>query len=268
MMGFKLLFQCACLLLALAQACQAAASPKPVIVFHFDGGQPFSYVNDLMRISPDGTVELNTLASFPYEFKQNTMGRFKAATGTAAYESLHNEVLAFFKSKPSKEPIADDGVIGAVSFEHKEAAFGHVWNLGSSLKTKSLEQYFYKIKNSVLSSPVSAIKLDCKLAANSVNCSILNVGTEPTKTIDPADMPYSIFCLDITGIKKPMNPGAEYDPKKMSPNKIIIKPNERFRFKIENTVSCHERILMRTSDMLINSAYGDSLLGELISNQL
>ncbi len=54
----------------------------------------------------------------------------------------------------------------------------------------------------------------------------------------------------------------------MKPKKIQIKPNETYKFSVKTDHVCDYRVVVKTTDMMINKDYKDVLLGELVSNQL
>ena len=129
-----------------------------------------------------------------------------------------------------------------------------------------MENLFFALKKNLNWTASKAIELKCRNEAPaSSECSIINIGQSMVRTIDPLLQSNSLYCVDSSGKKASLNPLEEYDPNKMYPKTVELKAGESYLF---HTQSCAGRIVMKTSDMLVNKNYADLLLGETVANGL
>lgn len=245
-------------------------SKSPIIAFRFHGGALLSYVDDRLRVFPNGRTELETISPFPYDPSiQNRIGRFEGRVDQKEYLALFAEGSKLFKANSKNNETPADAVVTELSFESDEKPQRSVWVLGSNTQAKVLEDHFYQIKKNSMKKALAALELTCDTHPKvEVRCNIKNIGMGQVRTVDPLGVSNSLFCINNFGQRVPMNLAEEYDPRKMKPKSLLLETKEIYAFRLELKSPCHGRILMKTSDMLINSAYAGHLLGELISNPL
>ncbi|RYZ93311.1 MAG: hypothetical protein EOP06_01340 [Proteobacteria bacterium] len=239
-----------------------------ILELRFHGGAIRSYVDDRLTLKDDGTAELKTLSPFPYSLDQNVVGIFSKKLDVPTSQKLRDESSKLFGVKASKPLRAGNSILGEISIVGAQDKKGFVWSLESEPLARNLETLFYELKAKILEQPKAALTLRCKRSAKLVQCLLKNIGSEIVHTVDPMGVTESIFCVDQDGRRGVMNPGEEVDPRKMSPKHLQLKKDEEFLFSIDDHASCHTRILVKTSDLLVNANYKNALLGELVSNKL
>ena len=234
----------------------------------FHGGAVRSYVDDRLTLRDNGSADLKTLSPFPYRLDQNAIGVFSTKLDQAESKKLRDEVIKLFRIRGSKPLHNANTVLGEVSVVEAREKKGFVWPLESDPAAKNLESLYYGLKTKLFAHPKAALRLHCKRSAKTLICSLTNIGSENVRTVDPLGVTESVFCLGQDGKRGVMNPGEEIDPRNMSPKHIQLKKAEKFDFSIDDNGFCRSQILLKTSDLLINSKYKNALLGELISNEL
>jgi hypothetical protein len=235
------------------------------IVFYVHGGAMQSYKNDKVTVSPDGIVTLSTISPTFAEYP-NIIGEFESQISQVRLTQFQSVITANRKSIkiPNHQPAG--GSIVEELYIGNDKTF---WTSRDSAKPiKAVRSEFLKLSKQAYKNPVKAISLRCSQDKTKIKCSYSNVGKETIDTIDPLGVSYSISCIDIRGKKKILHELKEYNPKKMHPKKIKIKPNERYQFSVKTDHICDYRVVVKTTDMMINKNYQNVLLGELVSNQL
>ncbi len=248
----------------------AQAAPKePVIVYHIHGGAVFSYVDDTLKVHPEGRVELSTYSPFPYNLEsENSIGQFEGKITKESYRALADASGAYFKSAHNSKPAPNDSVSVELYFAGTDNMNHAAWPLADSPAVKELEDRFYAIKKAAMNKAVSALQLKCARAENLLKCNYVNVGTNAIQTVDPLQVSGSIFCVGSKSKRVVLNPLPEYDPKKMTPRKITIPAGKNYAFEVALVPACVGRVTVKTTDVRLNRAYAGLLLGELVSNPL
>jgi hypothetical protein len=236
------------------------------IMFYVHGGAMQSYKSDKVIIDPQGNIILSTISPTFSEYP-NTIGQFKSKITNSELSKLKQSILSNRKNvnpphkhQPRRGSIVEELHIG------DDKTFWTSRDQSDSIK--AIRSEFLKLAKQAYKNPVQAMSLECSQDKSQINCAYKNVGRETVDTIDPLGVSYSVSCLDIRGKKKVLHELTEYNPKKMKPKKIKIKPNEAYKFSIKTDHVCDYRVVVKTTDMMINKNYKDVLLGELVSNQL
>lgn len=252
---------------------EANALAQAEINFRFHGGADFSYVNDRATLLQNGTFDLESHSPFPYLIEQNAVGTFHhsvAAYGSAPnqYQNLAAEAKSLFAQKRFAPAVTNDSVIGELSFKGSESKDGIVWPAGYFKASAKAELIYGQLKKSVTPFPVTAMILSCSRLVKRLDCELKNIGGQDMKTVDPLGMPGSVSCLTTAFKRTSLNPGDEYDPRKMKPKHIVIKAKDSFKFSIDDAGLCGDHILVSTSGLAINSGYRGDFLAEMISNKI
>ncbi len=235
------------------------------IIFYIHGGAIQSYKNDRVTLNPKGSINLSTISPTFADYP-NIIGQFESKITNTELQSFKKSIFAsrknikHHKHQPRGGSIVEELHIG------NDKTFWTSKDQSDSIK--AIRSEFLKLAKEAYKNPVKAMSLECSQDKTQIKCAYKNVGKETLDTVDPLGVSYSISCLDIRGKKKILHELKEYNPKKMIPKKIKIKPNEEFKFSIKTNYECDYRVVVKTTDMMINKNYKDVLLGELVSNQL
>jgi hypothetical protein len=235
------------------------------IVFYVHGGAMISYKNDKIIVTPDLKVKLTTLSPTFAEYP-NLIGEFQSTLTQKEYSELKAYIQSQLKliQDPKTQPLS-----GALVEELHIGNVKKFWTArDQSDSVIGIRKKFLEIAHKAYKNPVKALGLECSQNSKEVKCALKNSSVEAITTVDPQGVNYSLFCLDISGNRSNLHEIKEYDPRKMAPEKIEIKPADQFNFSIKTTEVCDYRIIMKTSQMMINKNYQDTLLGEIVSNQL
>ncbi len=233
------------------------------VIFYVHGGAMKSYVNDKIIVS-SSKINLTTISP-SFSTYPNVIGEFEDSISDEEFK----EITSFIKSKlpkitnPKYQPSG-----GALVLEIQLDNEKRFWTSANDNKeTNEIQKKFFEIAKRVYKNPIKALKAECDQDKSKklINCSYINVGKHPVKTINPMGVTYSMRCLDLIDSQSIINDKGEANPKKMAPEKISINPGESFKFSIKSEDSCHFRIVIKTTDLLINNNYKDVLLGELVT---
>ncbi|MDC1173896.1 hypothetical protein OAT67_00760 [Bacteriovoracaceae bacterium] len=251
------------LLLLISTMTFATSSNKNHIIFYVHGGAMKSYTDDTITINPQGDISLSkispTFAKYP-----NTIGQFEYQISKDDLSKL--QMLITTKRKNIKHHQPRGGAIVEELHIGNDKIFWTSRDQSDSIK--AIRSEFLKLAKQAYKNPVKAMSLECSQDKTQIKCAYKNVSKETVDTVDPLGVSYSVSCLDIRGKKKVLHELKEYNPKKMTPKKIKIKPNEEYKFSIKTSHVCDYRVVVKTTDMMINKNYKDVLLGELVSNQI
>jgi hypothetical protein len=235
------------------------------IMFYIHGGAMQSYKSDKVVIASQGNVSLSTISPTFAEFP-NTIGQFESQISKTDLIKLQVLITAHRKTikTPNHQPAG-----GSTIEELHLGTDKTFWTARDNTQPiKVIRSEFLKLAKQAYKNPIKAMSLKCSQNKAKITCSYKNVGTQTINTISPLGVSYSVSCLDIRGKKKVLHELKEYNPKKMEPKKIKIKPNQEYKFSIKTDYICDYRVVVKTTDMMINKNYKDVLLGELVSNQL
>ena len=234
------------------------------LTFYTHGNAIQSYKNDRVILG-DKTVKLKT-TSPTFSHYPNAIGEFEAPITKNSSKKIKDVIRKLSQKIKShnQEPL-EGATIEELHLKNEKKKWT---SLNNTPAIKQIREEFLKIAKKAYKIPIRAISLKCSQDKNNIICHYQNIGKKEVHTIDPIGIPYSISCLDILGHKKNLYELKEYHPKKMKPKKIKINPKETYSFLIKTDHTCNHRIVVKTTDMMINNNYNDVLLGELISNQL
>ena len=253
------------ILLILLLKLNALYASNRSITFYIHGRAMQSYKNDKITIHPQGNVTLSTISPTFADYP-NIIGQFKSKISINDFEKL-KKIITTNKQNittPNHQPAG-----GSIVEELHIGKDKRFWTSRNNSKpVKAVRSEFLKLAKQAYKNPIKAMSLNCSQEKTQIKCAYKNVGKEIIDTVDPLGVSYSISCLDIRGKKKVLHELKEYNPKKMTPKKIKIKPNEEYKFSIETDHVCDYRVIVKTTDMMINKNYKAVLLGELVSNQL
>lgn len=239
------------------------------IMIRFHGGGPQSYVNDQLKVS--GTsAELKTYSPFPYSLESaNRAGTFTGPLSSEEQARLSALTKPLLKKSTKDEVIPQDAVVVEFSMASGGKTYVKSWSLGSNARAVALEYYFLNLKKTVNWKPLAALELSCKKGQERrLKCVLKNLGTENIPTIDPIAVSGSLSCVTKRGQRFWLNQYQEYNPKKMRPKTIAIPPKQSYEFESNLDPQCDGRIVMKTTDMMVNEEYKTSFLAELVSNEL
>lgn len=244
----------------------AKSTNKSSIIFYVHGGAMESYKNDKVTVGNNNKITLATISPTFAKYP-NIIGYFESKVSSTEFQKFQQTISSNRKNikhhhqhQPKGGSIVEELYIG------DDKTFWTSKDQSDSIKT--IRSEFLKLAKQAYKNPVKAMSLKCTQDKVQIKCSFKNVGRETVDTVDPLGVSYSISCLDIRGKKKVIHELKEYNPKKMKPKKIKIKPNEEYKFSVKTDHVCDNRIVVKTTDMMINKDYKDILLGELVSNQL
>ena len=243
------------------------ASPhkQSLIIFYIHGGAMHSYKNDKVIVSAEGKISLSTISPTFAEYP-NIIGQFESSISQKKLEQFKNSVLVNKKKlKPSDRQAAQWSTVEELHIGKEKISWASSENSDS---IKAIRYEFLKMGKQAYKNPIKAMSLECSQNKSQIKCSYKNVGKKTLETVNPLGVSYSVACLDILGRKKILYELKEYNPKKMMPKKIKIKPSKEYKFSIKTKHICDYRVVVKTTDMMINKNYQDVLLGELVSNQL
>ncbi|MDC1174495.1 hypothetical protein OAT67_03840 [Bacteriovoracaceae bacterium] len=244
----------------------ANSSKLNPMTFYIHGGAIQSYMNDKIIINSSAKVTLSTISPTFAKYS-NTIGQFESKITHLELQKLEQIISA--SRKNIKTPHQHQPPSGSIVEELHIGNDKTFWtSRDQSDAIKTIRSEFLKLAKQAYKNPIKAISLNCSQNKAQIKCAYKNVGKETVNTVDPLGVSYSISCLDIRGKKKVLHELKEYNPKKMKPKKIKIKPSEEYKFSIKTNHVCDYRVVVKTTDMMINKNYKDVLLGELVSNQL
>ena len=230
------------------------------------GGAYQSYKNDKVTISSRGDISLTTISPTFAKYP-NSIGLFESKISNTKLLKFQQYILT--SRKTLKAPHKHQPPRGSIVEELHIGDDKTFWtSRDQSDSIKAIRSEFLKLAKQAYKNPVKAMSLECSQDKTRIKCAYKNMGKETVDTVDPLGVSYSVSCLDIRGKKKILHELKEYNPKKMKPKKIKIKPNEEYKFSIKTDHVCDYRVVVKTTDMMINKNYKDVLLGELVSNQL
>ena len=235
------------------------------ITFYVHGGAMQSYKSDKIIIDSHGNITLTTISPTFSDYP-NLIGHFKSKLSKNDLIKLQNLITTNKKNikTPNNQPRG-----GSIVEELHIGDDKTFWtSRDQSESIKVIRSEFLELAKQAYKNPIKAISLECSQNKAQIKCLYKNVGYETVETVDPLGVSYSISCLDIRGKKKVLHELKEYNPKKMKPRKVKIEPTEEYRFSIKTEHVCDYRVVVKTTDMMINKNYKDVLLGELVSNQL
>ena len=267
-MNPKITISATFLFLILTQATASEDGNDAKIIFEMTGSDSVSYTKDILQISTDGSLELETVSPLDFKYEQNIIGKFRGKTEAKAYIRLSNALKEFASAPGKKEEPVHHGIWAELSIKSKSEERSHGWNLYYSELSKKVEDEYFKLKILAQKEIQSGLKLDCSSKEKNIACKIKSVGIEPVKTINPTGTFNTIFCVQ-EGRRKVLNQNNQkLDPTMMSPERLVLKSEEKIEFELKN-VSCKDgHILIKTSDMIIHPNYKNELLGTLISQKI
>ena len=261
-----MLFYIAILLLFSVYEAQAQVPRKSAhdIIFSFYGTSLMNHsIHDKLVIKRDGMVFFNSIAPTLIDKKENIIGTFSYKVSKNRYSKL---LKLLKKSSHHYPPLVTPPLSGML----EELSFsGQTYRWRTSLRPEQADEAIMIFKEIALESykyPVQAMALQCSKSKKSIKCSYKNTGSKLIKTVHPLGVDDSILCLKSDGKKILLHETKEYDPRKMKPKTVKIKPGKEYSFSIK--YKCDDRIVVRTTNMLLNKDYKKMLLGELISNKL
>lgn len=234
------------------------------IMFYLHGGAAASYKSDKVMVSPK-SVKLITLAPTFADYP-NLIGEFSSTFSNKDFEALYSHLKQQIKImvNPKEQPPG-----GSLIEELHVGNEKRFWDPDNQRPTiVEIRKKFLELAKNAYKNPDKALKLDCAQKKNKIKCSYVNVGKQTVSTVDPAGVTYSFQCLDATNRRKILNTQGEFDPNKMTPKRILIKPSAKFSFVVTTETACNYRLIVKTTDLMINKAYKDVLLGELVSEIL
>lgn len=235
------------------------------IMFYVHGGAIISYKSDKIEISPANRVKLTTLAPTFAEYP-NIIGEFSYMLSNDDYKKLNDNLSKQIKRISNSQKQAD---AGALVEELNVGNEKRSWASDvSTPAVNEIRKMFLAIAKEAYANPVKALKLECSQKGAKITCTYANVGKETVETVNPLGVNYSIQCLDITNKKTILYKEGTHDPHEMKPEKIKISPSQKYSFSINTSETCDYRIIVKTTDLMINSNYKDVLLGELVSDVL
>lgn len=241
------------------------AAEKESILFYVHGGAIKSYKSDKVHVDSKDNVLLETISP-TFSGTPNLIGQFKLRLDKQQAGKMRNAIAKASKEiKLPKNLPGNSSIIEELHIGESKTFWTSQDNSGP---IKTVRKEFLAIAREAYENPVKALSLHCEQKNGKINCEYKNVGREVVRTVDPLGVSYSLSCLDITGRKRILYKLKEHDPKKMIPEKIKIKPGERYSFSVQTDDICDYKVVVKTTDMLINQNYRDLLLGELVSNQL
>lgn len=234
------------------------------IMFYMHGGAATSYKSDKVIVS-SSKVSLTTIAP-TFAAYPNLIGEFSIPYSRKDFDSLetHLKQQLQFISDPKDQPPS-----GSVVEELHVSNEKRFWESDTQSPTiVEVRKKFLKLAKKAYAKPEKALKLECSQSKNLIKCSYLNVGKETVSTVDPLGVTYSLQCLDVTNRRTILNKEGEFNPNQMKPKRISIKPSDKYAFQFQTDVICDYRMIVKTSDLIINKNYKDVLLGELVSEIL
>lgn len=234
------------------------------VLFYVHGGARLSYKSDKVLVTSDRKVRLTTISP-TFASTPNMIGEFSTSLSEEQYKTLLSKTKGLASKVTSEKPESAGLMIEEL-------------HIGKDVKTwlsdsknpaiPELRKDFLVIAKDAYKNPVKALKLECSQQRGDVKCAYVNVGKEVVETVNPLGVADSVQCLDVTNGRTILHKIEEYDPRKMKPAKVKIKPGEKYSFSVKTNEKCDYRIVVKTTDLLINENYEDVLLGELFSNNL